>query len=302
MSLLSKLTIIIPTFYPGKIIVKCLKSLPKESEIIIVDNGEDIQLLKIIQSLKIKIKHYKIGDVGLPKSFNYAVKKSKNESILITQPDVQFEKNSILNLLKVQKKYPKAGIVSPLLFEKKKYSAYDHLNLKLDKNGKLAYQSEKNKFNKIPSDDICVEAVNATAMLLRKKFINKLKGWDENIYTYHEDLDICLRLRKKNLQIIKTPRAIAHHVGFGSHSNKNKEKAEKSRNWHYCWSSLYFKQKHASNVDFFIFYLKNLIKYFLKSFVNFCIFNRKKTVFNFMRLRACINYLFIKKASFRVKI
>ena len=49
MSLLSKLTIIIPTFYPGKIIVKCLKSLPKESEIIIVDNGDDIQLLKIIK-------------------------------------------------------------------------------------------------------------------------------------------------------------------------------------------------------------------------------------------------------------
>ena len=302
MSLLSKLTIIIPTFYPGKIIVKCLKSLPKESEIIIVDNGQDIQLLKIIKSLEIKIKHYKIGDVGLPKSFNYGVKQSKNESILITQPDVQFEKNSILNLLKVQKKYPKAGIVSPLVFEKNKYSAYDHLNLKLDKYGKLTYQNEVNKLNKIPLDDICVEAVPATAMLLRKKFINKLKGWDENIYTYHEDLDICLRLRKKNFQIIKTPRAIVHHVGFGSHSNKNKEKAEQSRNWHYSWSSLYFKQKHASNEDFFIFYLKNMIKYFLKTLINFCIFKRRKTVFNFMRLRACINYLFIKKASFRVKI
>ena len=109
MRLLSKLTIIIPTFYPGKIIIKCLKSLPKESSIIIVDNGNDIELEEIIKSLKLNIIHYKIGDVGLPKSFNFGLQKSKYDNILITQPDVQFEKNAILNLVKTQKKYPNAG-------------------------------------------------------------------------------------------------------------------------------------------------------------------------------------------------
>ena len=41
---LSKLTIVIPTFYPGKIIKKCLGSLPTVSEIIIIDNGVDPEL------------------------------------------------------------------------------------------------------------------------------------------------------------------------------------------------------------------------------------------------------------------
>ena len=90
MRLLSNVSIIIPTFYPGKIIIRCLKSLPKESEIIIVDNGNDIELEKIIKSLKLNIKHYKIGDVGLPKSFNFGVKKSKNENILITYMTILF--------------------------------------------------------------------------------------------------------------------------------------------------------------------------------------------------------------------
>ena len=102
---LSKLTIVIPTFYPGKIIKKCLASLPLTSEIIIIDNGEDLELEKIIKLQKHKIKHYKVGDVGLSKSFNIALAKSKNENILITQPDVYFEKNSIINLIKAQKKY-----------------------------------------------------------------------------------------------------------------------------------------------------------------------------------------------------
>ena len=66
MSIFSNLTIIIPTFYPGKIIKKCFASLPKKSEIIIVDNGNDSELEKIIKSSNLKIKHFKRseGDAG----------------------------------------------------------------------------------------------------------------------------------------------------------------------------------------------------------------------------------------------
>ena len=297
---LSKLSIIIPTFYPGKIIKKCFASLPKNSEIIIVDNGNDTELEKIIEVSNLKIKHFKIGDVGLSKSFNFGVSKSKNEHILITQPDVYFEKESIKNLINVLNTYPKTGIVAPLLFEKGKYSKYDFLDLNLDKYGKLLNKKRKNRFYKVPSGNFCVEAINATAMLFKKSFIKNIKGWDENIYTYHEDIDLCVKVRKKKYQIIKSSNSIAHHIGFGSHKKKNKEKAEKSRNWQYCWSSLYFKDKYSSKLNFIIFYFKKLIKYFLKTFLNLFLFKKKKFILNSMRLRACLNYVFIKKASYRI--
>ena len=299
---LSKLTIVIPTFYPGKIIKKCLASLPLTAEIIIIDNGEDPELEKIIKLQKHKIKHYKVGDIGLSKSFNIALAKSKNENILITQPDVCFEKNSIINLVKAQKKYTKAGIISPLLFEKKKYSQYDYLDLSLSKLGTLENKRKPKKVSMLPSGDICVEAVNATAMLIKKTIIKKINGWDENIYTYHEDIDLCLKLRRKNYSIMKVKNSIVHHIGFGSNKKKNRVKAEQSRNWHYCWSSLYFKDKYSPKINFILFYVKNLVKYFLKTILNFILLRKKKFILNLMRLRACLNYLFIKKASYRVKI
>ena len=299
---LSRLTIIIPTFYPGRIIKKCLASLPPVSEIIIIDNGEDLELEKTIKLQKLKIKHYKVGDIGLSKSFNIALTKSKNENILITQPDVYFEKNSIINLIKAQKKYKNVGIISPLLFEKKKYSQYDYLDLSLSKSGNLKNKKKQKKINILPSGDICVEAVNATAMLIKKSIIKKINGWDENIYTYHEDIDLCLRLRRKNYSIMKIKKSIVHHIGFGSNKKKNKAKAEQSRNWHYCWSSLYFKDKYSPKINFILFYVKNLVKYFLKTILNFILLRKKKFICNLMRLRACLNYLFIKKASYRVKI
>jgi N-acetylglucosaminyl-diphospho-decaprenol L-rhamnosyltransferase len=299
---LSELTIVIPTFYPGKIIKKCLASLPLISEIIIIDNGEDPELEKIIKLQKHKIKHYKVGDIGLSKSFNIALAKSKNENILITQPDVCFEKNSIINLVKAQKKYTKAGIISPLLFEKKKYSQYDYLDLSLSKLGTLEDKRKPKTISMLPSGDICVEAVNATAMLIKKSIIKKINGWDENIYTYHEDIDLCLKLRRKNYSIMKVKNSIVHHIGFGSNKKKNRAKAEQSRNWHYCWSSLYFMDKHNSKINFIFFYVKNLVKYFLKTILNLFILRNKKFILNLMRLRACLNYLFIKKATYRIKM
>jgi len=298
---LSKLTIVIPTFYPGKIIKKCFDSLPLTSEIIVIDNGEDPELEKIIKLQKHKIKHYKVGDIGLSKSFNIALAKSKNENILITQPDVYFEKNTILNLIKAQKKYNNAGIISPLSFEKKKYSQYDYLDLSLSREGNLKNTKRPKKINILPSGDICVEAVNATAMLIRKSIIKKINGWDENIYTYHEDIDLCLRLRKKGYSIMKIKNSIANHIGFGSNKKKNRKKINKSRNWHYCWSSLYFKDKFSSRPIFYFFFIKMFLKYFVKFIINFMLQRKEHYSRSFIRFKACLNYIFIKKANYRIK-
>ena len=298
---LSKLTIVIPTFYPGKIIKKCFDSLPLTSEIIVIDNGEDPELEKIIKLQKHKIKHYKVGDIGLSKSFNIALAKSKNENILITQPDVYFEKNTILNLIKAQKKYNNAGIISPLSFEKKKYSQYDYLDLSLSREGNLKNTKRPKKINILPSGDICVEAVNATAMLIRKSIIKKINGWDENIYTYHEDIDLCLRLRKKGYSIMKIKNSIANHIGFGSNKKKNRKKINKSRNWHYCWSSLYFKDKFSSRPIFYFFFIKMFLKYFVKFIINFMLQRKEHYSRSFIRFMACLNYIFIKKANYRIK-
>lgn len=296
----SELSIIIPTFYPGPIINRCIDSLPCKSDIIIVDNGDDEELKKIISEKKNNIRHFQIGDLGLPKSFNFAVRKAYNENILITQPDVTFEKDALENLIKASHKYKDFGLLAPLIYENNKYSSFNSLDLCLGKNGEIIKNIKTKKKNIIPSGDFCVEAVSATTMLLKKSVIKQIGGWDENIYTYLEDLDLCLKLRRNNFQLIKIRNSIVHHIGFGSHKNENIGKFEVSRNWHFMWSSLYFKQKYENKKVFISYFLRNLIKYFFKTIIFILIFNKKKTTLNFIRLRACINYLIIKKSNFRI--
>ena len=296
------LTIIIPTFYPGKIINECLDTIPKTADIIIVDNGKDIELENILNKKEHNIRHFKIGDVGLPKSFNYGVSKSKNENILITQPDVRFRENAIDNLLNASSKYNDVGILAPIIYENDVYSSSNSMSLSLDKKGELLNGSKFKGTDVLPEGDFCAEAVNATAMLVKKSILNKINGWDEKIFTYLEDIDLCLNLRRNGYQIIKINNAIVDHIGFGSHKKENINKAELSRNWHFIWSSLYFANKHYSKAKFIIFFFRNFVKYLTKTILNLLLFKKKKYVLNFMRLRACINYLLIRKSNYRVKM
>ena len=301
MNIFDKISIIIPTFYPGNIINKCLQTLPKNADIIIVDNGDDEDLANLIKNSDLNLRHYKIGDLGLSKSFNFALKKTKYENILITQPDVTFHNNAIHKLIEASIEYKDFGILAPHVYEDNKYSQYNSLDLSLDKEGNFIKIKNKSKIvNTIPDGDICVEAVNATAMFLKKSTINKIDGWDENIYTYLEDLDLCLKLRRNKLPIIKVKESVVHHIGFGSHKKENIFKSEMSRNWHFIWSSLYFKHKYTSKSEYLRFIIKNVFKYFFKTVLNGIIFRKRKTILNFMRLRACINFIFIKKSNYRI--
>ena len=65
-------------------------------------------------------------------------------------------------------KYNNFGILAPHVYEDNKYSPYNSLDLSLDKHGELLKIKKYPKKNFIPDGDCCVDAVNATAMLVKR--------------------------------------------------------------------------------------------------------------------------------------
>ena len=297
---LNNCQVILPTFYPGKKIINCINSIPDKYPIAIIDNGNDDELGDILKKIPRRISHYKVGDIGLPKSFNFALSISNSNYIFITQPDVILEKNCIENLLIANFKYADAGILCPLFYEKEDYSLYDHYDLKFNKKNFKLLKTKKIKNNKIvPSGDFCVEAVNSTAILVKKDLLMKIGMWDENIYTYLEDIDMSIRMRIAGHEIIKVSNSRVFHGGFQSHKIKNREIMNVSRNWHYCWSSIYFKKKHSTSFDFFLYLIQIFTKYLFKSLVYFLLKNSNKFEQNFTRLKACLSFVFFKTSYYR---
>mgnify|MGYP001413361678 FL=1 len=292
--MLNNCSIIIPTYYPGEIINNLLNSLPEAKEIIILDNSDDINLKKLIIDRYKNIKYINTGDIGLGKTFNMALEIAKSNQIFLTQPDVILRKNCLENLLLAKKKYKDAAVLAPLLFEKNNYSIYDHLDLALDKKKRITHRSNANRIYKFPSGDFCVEAINSTALLIDKKKITTVKGWDDYFYTYLEDIDLCLRLRKKNLEIIKVFESQVDHVGFGSHQKENEDNANENRIFNFCRSSIYFNFKHRSKIFFTQRTILEILKILLKIILNSILFRRKKIKENFLRIKA-YNSFFLEK-------
>ncbi len=293
-------TVILPTFFPGNEIFENLKSIPNNLKILVIDNSYN-------QSLKEKIskyencEYYNIGDVGLGKTFNFALSKVKTPYILLTQPDVILRKNCVENLMQGFEKYKNAGMVVPIVFDNNIYSKYDFYDLKYSKKNKIFQNKKKNISTILPSGDFCVDAVNATTMLIKVEALKEIDGWDDNYYVYLEDIDICLRLKLNDYSIIKIAEAKVDHLGWSSHFAEIKDTMNVSRIWHFTWSSLYFENKYCrKNIV-----LKKLFRIMslsiIKLVLNLIVFRFEKVNQNIIKLSACGAFILKRGSYFRVK-
>jgi len=296
-----KCTVVLPTFFPGEQIVKCRETVPKIFKIVIIDNSYDDRLIKFIKKYN-NIEYHNIGDVGLGKTFNYALSIIKTELIFLTQPDVTLRNNCLENLVNSTLLYPSAGILAPIVFDNGIYSKYDFYDLKYDKTNKVFNNKKfKRGINVVPSGDYSVDAINAKSMLLNTNLMKTIGGWDNNIYVYLEDIDISLRLKLNGNEIIKIRNAEVDHKGFSSHFLEIKATMNLSRVWHFTWSSIYFKKKFCKQYVFILSVIKVIFVAMAKNIFHLFFFNKKKFIINNIKISACISHILNKGSYFRSK-
>lgn len=285
-------SIVIPTYYPGQIINELFKSLPNVKEVFVLDNGNDIELKNLIKKSYVNIEYRNVGDIGLGKTFNKSLEIITSNNLFITQPDVIIYQNCIENLLRAKAIYTNAIILSPLYFDDYGYHKYDFFDLPINKKKKLISKKKKKIIISEPWGDFSIEGVASTSNLIDVNKIKTINGWDNYFYTYLEDLDVCLRARQSGYEIIKIQSAKVYHKAFSSHKNENKQTMNNKRIFNFTKSSLYFNLKHAS-IYFFIKYLGNFfLKTLTKIVFNSIIFNRKKIIINYYRLKGIFSFLF----------
>lgn len=293
-------TVVIPTFFPGDEIFENLKSIPAIYKILVVDNSYNNSLANKISNYK-NCDYYNIGDVGLGKTFNFAVSKIETPYILLTQPDVILGKNCIQNLIEGFEKYKNVGMAVPIVYDSSGYSKYDFYDLKYSKKKKEFLYKKYTDIKSAPLGDFCVDAVNATTMLINLEAIKEINGWDNNYYVYLEDIDICLRLKLNNYSIIKVANAKVDHLGWSSHFKEIKDSMNTSRIWHFTWSSLYFESKFCRKSIIIKKLLKIISFSIFKLILNMIILRFRKVNQNLIKLSACFAFVLKRGSYFRVK-
>ena len=271
----NQITVGIVTFRSENVIFNCLKSIKKIKNIIIFDNSNDEILKK-----KINLKYPKIKIILSKKNLGYGaannkiIRKSKTPLVFILSPDVILKKNCEKNLLKSANKLKNNfSIIVPI----SQYKNYDFLKSSISE----------------------TEEIQGFAMLISKKKILRFGMFDENIFLYAEEIDLCRRLILANEKIYVNKNAKVTH--FAAQSTNIGFEFDKCRNWHWMWSKVYFSKKYSNNFYVYFKFIILLFVQFIKIIFYIALFNKKQIINKTMRFSGTLNSLIGKSSWYRPK-
>ncbi len=279
MNFTEELTIIITTFNSENVIEQCLNSIKEKCKIIVIENSNNKNLKKKLEDKYKNLSCYLSNEnLGYGKGNNFGLAKTKTQYALILNPDVILEENTLENFLIYAKKYPNFALIGP------------------------AISNEKIKNETFNKQTFEAKHIKGFAMFLNLNQFKEIGFFDENIFIYLEEIDLCRRVVKNNKKIYLIPEIKVQHLGGKSHKETINYEMELSRNWHWMWSKFYFQKKYYGFSLAFISNFPKLTSSSLKFLIFFLLFNKNKREIYFHRLSGLINSICGKKSWFRPKI
>ena len=275
------ITVIITSFHSGEKIFNCIESINKDVKIIVVENSNDQELKKKIQS---KYKNVDCilseENLGYGAGNNLGLSKVLTNYALIVNPDVTLEKDTIDNFFLTINNVKNFGIIAPI----SKDEIYTNFSIDSDKNLKE------------------VESVKGFAMFLSMNNLKEIKFFDENFFLYFEEIDLCKRIRKNDIKIYIDPSIKVNHLGGTSHNSELNKTMELSRNWHWMWSSFYYHKKHYGYINALLKISPKLLSSLIKFIFYLLIFQKFKSDIYKHRVFGIINSVLLKKSWYRPRI
>ncbi len=273
----NELSIVIVTFKSEKKIFTCLKSIPANLRVIVVENSDNNSFKKKIEDSFSNVECFLTGsNKGYAAANNLGLSKLKTKFALLLNPDTELDKNAIkyFNLFVNQKK--------------------DFWLLGPANNQQVDYSFNQN-------DIIEVKNLKGFAIFLNlEKFDNDY--FDENYFLYFEEIDLCKRVEKKGGKIFLDKKIIIKHDGASSVNKESSIEFEKNRNWHWMWSTFYYHKKYKGYFIASIITFPKLFSSLIKTIFYQVIFNIEKKNIYFCRMSGILNSMMGKKSWYRPSI
>lgn len=242
---LPKISVVIPCFnIVDKSLTNLLNSINYPEDKILIVLVEILHKSVPVQTYnKFQIKRiFSSKRIGYAQAANMGIKKFSEELVMLVNPDVVLETDTLFKLIEAIKVYPQASIVAPKVLHDHKgfISKYDMPIIFFNPFiGTLNSFSIKH-LSRIKSV-VSVFAVSGCCMLFRKEYWEKVNGFNEEYFLYWEDTDYCAQAKRLNYEILWSPLAIVTHQGSTSIGNNNPVKI-----YYLVRNGLKFKFKFAN--------------------------------------------------------
>jgi GT2 family glycosyltransferase len=219
-----KISIIIPTKNHTALLKQCVDSILLRTtypnyELIIIDTGSDedtaIDLINEYgKKNEIKVLHFK-ESFNFSKVNNFGANNADGAYCVFMNNDTEVITREWLENLLFYADSPGVGAVGPLLLFPN--GTVQHAGVVLGFRGTTDhvmrnYPADVDGYFGSLSCAREVSAVTAACVMIKKEIFTEVNGFEENYNALYQDIDLCLKIRKKGYTIIYTPVVKLYHM------------------------------------------------------------------------------------------
>ncbi|MHB8143936.1 MAG: glycosyltransferase family 2 protein [Thermoleophilia bacterium] len=228
----TRLSIVIANWNTREMLAQCLARLPAATsdiqyEVIVVDNGSSDGSVKMLREGFPAVKVIQNSDnVGFPKAVNQGISLSRGRFIALINSDIMVSSGSLGQIVAYLEKNPLVAAAAPQLVGRWGHMQYSGGYAPSPRSGLMQLVEVqalaggrshglfvRAKFSSKPQP---VDWLCAACMVVRRRAVENVGGFDDSHFMYAEDLEYGLRLRHKGWQMHLLPWVQVVHYGGAS--------------------------------------------------------------------------------------
>lgn len=232
---LNDILIVTVAYNSTAVMADMLASLPAGARVIIVDNAStDHEALATLAARYGAVVLTNEANLGFGAACNAGAAAADSRYVFFLNPDAQIAPGCLEALADTFLSHPGTAAASPRVMDRRGRPAFRRRSRLLPK---AAHWS-----GPAPTADADVPLLNGAAMFVPRAHFNAVGGFDENIFLYHEDDDLSLRLAQQFGPLRYVHDAVVTHAEGSSTARTPATAAFKAR--HMAQSAIYAMRKH----------------------------------------------------------
>lgn len=229
-----ELSIVIVSYRCGALLEDCLTSLnPTQqpgvsAEILVIDNASGDDTAEVARAHSHAELIALEENVGFARANNLGIERATGSAVLVLNPDTVLPHGSLRLCLDELWSHPDVGVLTPRLESPQglldrrckrgfptpwaSFCYFTGLDRRLRGSASTRYTA--GWVDEHRSGD--VESVSGAFMLMPRRALDEVGGFDEQFFMYAEDIDLCLRFIANGWRVRYWPEVAVVHVGAGS--------------------------------------------------------------------------------------
>lgn len=244
-------TAIFVTYNSAQCVARALASLPPEMPVVLIDNGSSddtvVRARAACTNLCIEVQPQ---NIGYGRALNRGVRLAQTPFVLMSNPDVIFNGAGLGELVAATDQFPKSFLFSPSV-RTPDGSLTSNLRSGLFTPGQPLFKPlvrRKIPAPAHPTRPVEVGWIGGWIILAQRRAFLDFGGFDENIFLFFEETDLCYRATQAGVPPVFVPTTPMTHFGASSCGDVS-ERALYFRQWHFSWSRFYLAQKYSDRVS-----------------------------------------------------